>query len=109
MYAQAGQPLQRSEAQVRALIITLRREKALSRLVELATRPAEETEQQQGGESGEQARQSEEMQQSEATAAQAEATASEPEAGPTDEATSSSPATIVVEDAGAPADSGGQP
>jgi trigger factor len=109
MYAQAGQPLQRSEAQVRALIITLRREKALSRLVELATRPAEETEQQQGGESGEQAQQSEETQQSEATTAQAEATASEPEAGPTDEATSSSPATIVVEDAGAPADSAGQP
>jgi trigger factor len=38
-YAQAGQPLPRSEAQVRGLIVTLRREKALARLVELATQP----------------------------------------------------------------------
>ena len=38
-YAQAGQALDRSEEQIRALIVSYRREKALSRLVELTTDP----------------------------------------------------------------------
>ncbi|WP_376793623.1 trigger factor [Thermogemmatispora sp.] len=106
MYAQAGQPLQRSEGQIRALMITLRREKALSRLVELATRPVEEG-QQEGEVHGEQA-QSEEAP-GEAAASSAEATPGpEPEAGQSGEAAPSAPATIVVEDQEAPADSGGQ-
>ncbi|MGH2481755.1 MAG: hypothetical protein ACRDHW_19050, partial [Ktedonobacteraceae bacterium] len=38
-YAQAGQPLTQSEAQIRAVAVSYRREKALSRLVELTTDP----------------------------------------------------------------------
>jgi trigger factor len=38
-YAQAGQPLQQTEAQIRALMVSYRREKALTRLVELTTDP----------------------------------------------------------------------
>lgn len=38
-YAQAGQALEQSEAQIRALAVSYRREKALSRLVELTTDP----------------------------------------------------------------------
>ncbi|MEO8957202.1 MAG: trigger factor [Ktedonobacteraceae bacterium] len=38
-YAQAGQTLDRSEAQIRAVVVSYRREKALSRLVELTTDP----------------------------------------------------------------------
>lgn len=38
-YAQMGQPLPRSEAQLRALAISFRREKALTRLLELTTDP----------------------------------------------------------------------
>ena len=36
-YEQAGQPLGRSEAQVRALAVNLQREKAVTRLIELTT------------------------------------------------------------------------
>ncbi|MBO0796546.1 MAG: trigger factor, partial [Ktedonobacteraceae bacterium] len=38
-YAQMGQPLPRTEAQVRALAVSYRREKALTRLMELTTDP----------------------------------------------------------------------
>ena len=38
-YAQAGQPLPRSEDQIRAIALNYRREKALARLVELTTDP----------------------------------------------------------------------
>jgi len=38
-YAQAGQELERSETQIRALIVNLRREKAITRLIELTTDP----------------------------------------------------------------------
>lgn len=38
-YAQAGQELDRSEAQIRALVVNYRREKAISKLVELMTDP----------------------------------------------------------------------
>jgi len=38
-YAQTGQPLQQTEAQIRAVAVSYRREKALSRLVELTTDP----------------------------------------------------------------------
>lgn len=40
-YAEAGQPLQPTEAQIRALMVSYRREKALTRLVELTTDPEE--------------------------------------------------------------------
>lgn len=40
-YAQAGQPLQATEAQIRALMVSFRREKALTRLVELTAGPDE--------------------------------------------------------------------
>jgi len=38
-YEQAGQPLQRTEAQIRAIVINYRREKTITRLVELTTDP----------------------------------------------------------------------
>ncbi|HET9921069.1 MAG TPA: trigger factor [Ktedonobacteraceae bacterium] len=38
-YQQAGQPLQQTEAQVRSLFVSYRREKALTRLIELTTDP----------------------------------------------------------------------
>ena len=38
-YAQAGQQLERSEAQVRTLVVNYRREKAITRLLELTTDP----------------------------------------------------------------------
>nr|BBH93893.1 trigger factor [Thermogemmatispora argillosa] len=110
MYAQAGQPLQRSEAQIRALVVTLRREKALSRLVELATRPTEEREQQAADGEG-QAPQGQQPETAESGAAVAETEAGsepKPPAEQSGEATSSAPATIVVENEGAPADSDGQ-
>jgi trigger factor len=43
-YAQAGQPLQATEGQIRALMVSYRREKALTRLIELTTDPDPETE-----------------------------------------------------------------
>jgi trigger factor len=43
-YAQAGQPLQQTEAQIRALLVSYRREKALTRLIELTTDPDPEAE-----------------------------------------------------------------
>ncbi|MBX5449556.1 trigger factor [Thermogemmatispora sp.] len=108
MYAQAGQPLQRSEAQIRALVISLRREKALSRLVELATRPAEEGEQQAAvGEEQTSQGQQVKTAKSETAVAETEA-APTPAAEQTSEATSSAPATIVVDEERAPVDSNGQ-
>jgi len=38
-YEQAGQPLQRTEAQIRSIVINYRREKTVTRLVELTTDP----------------------------------------------------------------------
>src|SRR5260370_5468526 len=38
-YEQAGQQLQRTEAQIRAIVINYRREKTVTRLVELTTDP----------------------------------------------------------------------
>ncbi len=43
-YEQAGQPLQGTEAQIRALMVSYRREKALARLVELTAGPDPEAE-----------------------------------------------------------------
>ena len=43
-YAQAGQPLQQTEGQIRALVASYRREKTVSRLVELTTDPDPEDE-----------------------------------------------------------------
>jgi trigger factor len=42
-YAQAGQQLERSDAQIRALAISYRREKAITRLLELTTDPDPDT------------------------------------------------------------------
>ncbi len=42
-YAQAGQQLEQTEGQIRALVVSYRREKALSRLLELTTDPDPET------------------------------------------------------------------
>ncbi len=94
MYAQAGQNLPRSEGQIRALIVALRREKALSRLVELATHSeSDEAASAADREGGEPAA-------SEPTSAAPAAGDAAPVQTSTEEERppSSSPATIVVEE-----------
>ncbi len=89
-YAQAGEPIARSEQQLRALAVNYRREKAISRLVELTTDPDPDAESVEAS--------------VESTPAEAEVAEIGAEEAPTDTVVSVEDEVAEVTDGGVPAD-----